>query len=416
MTDASTPYPIRTATPDTAQSFIDPAMRAFGEEVTDEEFEHWRPTTEPDRVIAAFDGDAPIGTAAAYTFRLTVPGGEVAAAGVSAVGVDPGYRRQGVLRSLMRHQLDDVRQRGEPVAILWASEGVIYQRFGYGMGTVAATFEIDRGRTAWLRSADAEGRMRPVDEAQALAALPGIYDRARSETPGAVTRSEAWWRDHILRDDKDNRRGAGPLLKYLYEVDGSAEGYALYRIKDDWDDRGPRNQLLVMEAMAATTRAERAVWSFLFSVDLVRSIRWWRASMPHPLLLALADPRALGLVARDGIWLRLVDLPAALSARRYAAAGTLVVEVTDAFCPWNAGRWVIETTGEPGAAAASVSPTDAPADLVADITDLAAIYLGAFRPSDLAQADRMRELTAGALRRADAMFAVDRAPWCATMF
>jgi len=416
MSHPAAPYPIRTATPDTIQSFIDPVMRAFGEEVSDAEFEHWRATTEPDRVIAAFDGAAPVGSAAAYTFRLTVPGGEVAAAGVTAVGVDPAYRRQGVLRSLMRRQLDDVRQRGEPVAILWASESVIYQRFGYGMGTVAATFEVDRGRTGWLRPGESEGRLRPLDEAQALAALPAIYDRVRVGTPGAVTRSDAWWRDHILRDDKDNRRGAGPLLKYLYEVDGAAEGYALYRIKDDWDDRGPRSQLLVMELMAATSRAERALWTFLFSVDLVRSIRWWRATSPHPLLLALADPRALGLVARDGIWLRLVDLPAALAARRYATADALVVEVTDAFCPWNAGRWRIETAGEPGEAAAVATRTEAPAELVADIADLAAVYLGAFRPSDLAHADRVRELAPGALRRADAMFAVDRAPHCATMF
>ncbi len=416
MHETQAPYPIRTATLDTAQSFIDPVMRAFGEEVTDAEFEHWRPTTEADRMIAAFDGDAPVGSAAAYSFRLTVPGGEVAAAGVTGVGVDPGYRRQGVLRSLMRHQLDDVRRRGEPVAILWASESVIYQRFGYGMGTVAATFEVDRGRTAWLRPGEPGGRMRPVDEAHALAVFPALYDRVRVSTPGAVTRSEAWWRNHILRDDKDNRRGAGPLLKYVYEVDGSAEGYALYRIKDDWDDRGPRNQLVVMEAMATTIRAERAIWTFLFTVDLVRTIRCWRASMPHALLLALADPRGLGLVARDGIWLRLVDLPAALAARRYAAAGTLVVEVTDAFCPWNAGRWLIETTGEPGAAMAVVSQTGSPADLVADVADLAAAYLGAFRPSDLARVDRVRELTSGALRRADAMFAVDRAPYCATMF
>ncbi len=416
MHEQEAPYPIRTATPESVQSFIDPVMRAFGEEVTDAEFEHWRPTTEADRVIAAFDGDAPVGSAAAYSFRLTVPGGEVAAAGVTAVGVDPGYRRQGVLRSLMRHQLDDVRRRGEPVAILWASEGVIYQRFGYGMGTVAATFEVDHGRTAWLRPGEPGGRLRPIDEAQALAALPAIYDRVRVSTPGAITRSEAWWRDHILRDDKDNRRGAGPLLKYVYEVDGNAEGYALYRIKDDWDDRGPRNQLLVMEAVATTNRAERGIWTFLFNVDLVRTIRCWRASMPHPLLLALADPRGLGLVARDGIWLRLVDLPAALAARRYATADRLVVEVTDSFCPWNAGRWQIEASGDPGTAIAAVSQTGAPADLVADVADLAAIYLGAFRPSDLAHADRVRELTPGALRRADAMFAVDRAPYCATMF
>jgi predicted acetyltransferase len=416
MNEPAASYPIRTATPDTVQAFVTPVMRAFGEETTDAEFEHWRPTTEPDRVIAAFDGETPIASAGAYTFRLTVPGGEVAAAGVTAVGVDPGYRRQGVLRSLMRRQLDDVRERGEPVAILWASESAIYQRFGYGLGTLGGAFEVERTRTAWLRPAAAGGRMRVVGPEEALAAFPPIYDRVRVETPGAVTRSEDWWRWRVLRDDEHHRYGAGPLLRYLCEVDGVAEGYALYRVKEEWDDRGPRSQLVVVEATAATNRAERTVWSFLFGIDLVRTIRAFRLSMPHPLLLELADPRGLGLTGRDGVWLRLVDMAAALAARRYWAADRIVLEVTDAFCPWNAGRWALETEGEAGSAVARVIRTDAPADLLADVADLAAAYLGAFRPSDLARAARVTELTPGALRRADALFAADRTPWCATGF
>ena len=414
--DQTPRYPIRTATADTVRAFLAPLVIAFAEDLTDAEFEDWRHTIEPDRLVAAFDDEIPVATTAAFTFRLTVPGGEVAAAGVTAVGVEPGHRRQGLLRSLMRQQLDDVRGRGEPLAVLWASESAIYQRFGYGLGTLNGSFEIDRGRTAWLRPWEPEGRMRLVDEAEALATFPPVYERMRRVTPGALTRTEDWWRWGILRDAEHSRRGASPKFRYLYEVDGAAEGYAIYRVKTEWDDRGPKSQLLVVEAMALTPRAERAVWSFLFGVDLMRTTKAGRVSMPHPLLLELADPRALGLTTGDGLWVRLVDLPAALAARRYGAAGTLVLEVADAFCLWNAGRWRLVATGEAASAAAVVERTDGPADLSLDVADLAAAYLGGIRVADLARAGRVAELTAGALRRADALFASDRAPWCATMF
>ena len=416
MTEPTTTYPIRTATPETVRAFLAPLLVAFGEEMTEAEWDDWRQTMEAERVVAAFDGETPIGSAAAYTFRLTVPGGEVAAAGVTAVGVEPGHRRQGVLRSLMRQLLEDVRGRGEPTAILWASEGAIYQRFGYGLATLNGTIEVDRSKTAWARPWAPGGRMRLVDEKEALATFPSVYERMRVATPGALTRTEGWWQWGILRDAEHSRHGAGPKLRYLYEVDGGAEGYAIYRVKGDWDERGPKGQLMVAEAIALTPRAGRAVWGFLFGVDLVRTTRANHVPVPHPLLLEMADPRALGLTIGDGLWVRLVDLPAALAARRYGAAGELVLEVADAFCPWNGGRWRLTATGEPGAAAATVERTDAPADLVADVADLAAAYLGAFRVSDLARAGRVDGRTAGALQRADALFASDQAPWCGTMF
>jgi len=416
MSEQTATFPIRTATQETVRAFMAPAMAAWGEELTDAEFEEWNHLLEPDRLIAAFDGERPIGTTGAYSFRMTVPGGEVAAAGVTVVGVEPGHRRQGVLRSLMRRQLDDVRGRGEPLAILWASESAIYQRFGYGLGTLSGSFEIERGRTAWLRPWEPEGRLRLVDAAEALVTFPLVYEQTRAVTPGALSRTETWWQWGILHDAEHMRRGAGPKFRYLYEVDGVAEGYAIYRSKGEWDERGPKGQVLVAEAMAATPRAERAVWDFLFGIDLMRSAKAGRVAVPHPLQLALADPRALGLTVGDGLWVRLVDLPAALTARRYGETGALVLAVADAFCPWNAGRWRLAASGEPGRATAIVERTDAPADLSLDVVDLGAAYLGAFRLSELARAGRVEELIPGALRRADVLFSSDRAPWCATMF
>ena len=416
MTEPIPRYPIRTATAATLRDFVAPLLAAFGEEMSDTEYDDWRRTAEPDRFIAAFDGPASVGAAGAYTFRLTVPGGEVAAAGVTAVGVEPGHRRQGILRTLMRQQLDDVRARGEPVAVLWASEAAIYQRFGYGLATLNGSLEVERARTEWLRPAEPVGRLRLVDADEALATFPGVYERVRAVTPGALSRTEEWWRWATLHDAEYMRRGAGPKYRYLCEVDGSPEGYAIYRVKGDWDERGPKGELMVVEAMATSPAVERAVWSFLFGVDLVRTITLRRVAVPPPLALALADPRAIGLRVVDGLWLRLVDLQAALAARRYGGPGELVVEVTDEFCSWNAGRWRIAAFGEPGAAVATVERTDGPADIATDTADLAAAYLGAFRLSDLARAGRAEELVPGALRRADAMLAWDRAPHCGTMF
>ena len=167
--------------------------------------------------------------------------------------------------------------------------------------------------------------------------------------------------------------------------------------------------------MALTPRAERGVWSFLFGVDLMRSTKAGRMPVPHPLLHELADPRALGMTAGDGLWVRLVDLPAALAARRYGAAGTLVLEVADAFCPWNAGRWHLTSIGDAGRAVATAERTDAPAELALDVTD--------WPPPTWAHSESWTwpgpgawRAAAGTLERADALFASSRTPWCATMF
>ncbi len=404
-------YPIRTATVETVDAFVAPLNLAFADVLDPNDGEQH--TWEPDRIIAAFDGTQPVAAAGALTFRLSVPGGEASAAGVTLVGVSPSHRRRGILRSMMRHQLDDVRARGEPLAILWASEGAIYQRFGYGLATLNGTFEIEPGRAVFARPAPAEGTVRLVDLDTALGLFPSLYDRVRVETPGMVGRTETWWR-WITLHDTDLARGAnGMKFLAVYEAGGLVEGTAVYRVKPDWDDRGPNGRLVAMEVLATTPRATRDLWGWLFEVDLVRLVRAVRGPVPHPLQLLLAEPRRLGFTVGDAIWLRVVDVPGALEARTYGRPGTLVLEVRDGFCPWNAGRWRLDV-GEDGRGA--VEPTTAAPDVTLDASDLAATYLGTFRFSELARVGRVVENTAGSLLRADALFASPRAPWCSTMF
>jgi predicted acetyltransferase len=367
--------------------------------------------------VAAFEGERSVGCAGAYTLRLTIPGGEADAAGVTLVAVLPSHRRRGILSALMRQQLDEIRERREPLAILWASEGAIYGRFGYGLATLQGSFEIDRSRATYARPSELVGQVRLVTGEEAERVFPALYEAMRVETPGFLSRSEAWWHWGMLRDAEEMRRRGGPKMLAVLEVDGRPEGYAIYRIKAEWDGRGPKGELSVREVVATTPRAELGLWRWLLDTDLIALVRASLSTPQHPLLLALAEPRRLGLTLGDGLWVRLVDLPEALGARSYAAAGRVVLQVRDAFCPWNEGRWALAATGDHGGgSSAEVSRTDDEPDLALDVADLGAVYLGGFRFDDLARAGRVIERRPGAVRSADRLFAVGRTPYCSTMF
>ncbi len=405
-------FEMRTATEDTLVSFVSPLESSFGEVLTPAEIAEARRTWETDRLFAAFDGDRQVGTCANLTFRLTVPGGTIAAAGLTLVGVLPGERRRGVLTAMMRHHVADARDHGEAVAVLWASEGPIYQRFGYGLGTFAGTFEL-RGRAQFARPATPQGRIRLVGEDEALGLFAPIFEAVRPAVPGMLARSEAWWRWNVLADTEHGRQASGPKFRVVHEVAGHAEGYAIYRTKSEWDERGARGTVTAVEVIGATALAQRELWAWLTTLDLYPVLRGVRQPVPHPLQLLLAEPRAMGLTVSDGIWVRLLDLGPALAGRTYGRPGTLVLEVADPFLPENAGRWRL-AVGEDGAAQAA--RTGAEPDLSLDVGDLGACYLGANRLSELAGVGRVDELAAGALARADAMFASARAPWCGTPF
>jgi predicted acetyltransferase len=413
---------LRQPTAETLRAWVGPVAAAFGEAFTDAEFEHDREIFELDRLIGAVDGDAWVGAGGAYSFRLTIPGGEIPVAGITMIGVAPSHRRRGILRSMMRWLLDQARERGEPVSILYASEGAIYPHFGFGMGSIHSSLDIDHRRIGFTRPSQAEphGRIRFVEPDEALRLMPPVYDAIRVRTPGAISRNETKWRVELIADTKWGSASGGPKFQAVLEVDGVVRGYAIYRVKNEWGDRGPNNTLLALEVTGLDPAAERALWEWLFSIDLLGRIKVRQAPVPHPLTLQVTEPRQLGMTfVRDGLWLRLIDVRAALEARSYAAAGSVTLELTDEFCPWNAGRWRIDVSrgSEPSArGVATVSATDTDPDLTLDTTDLAATYLGAFTFTDLARAGRVGECQPGAIETADAMFATVVAPWCSTGF
>jgi len=385
---------------------------SFGEDFDPkEEKEVYGPIFEAGRMWGAFDRGQMIGAAADTEFELTVPGGMVSTSGVHAVAVLPTHRRRGVMRALLRRQTDESRDVGRSLSYLWASEGAIYQHVGYGTGTLAAVFEIDRQHTAFVRPVEPTGRMRLVDREEALKVLPGIYDRVRPTRPGMVSQPDVWW-EEIYRHSEHHRQGAGPLFFAVHESPEGADGYVAYRVKDDWTDGVPDQTLKMQELVAATDDAYAELWRYCFNVDLVRHVKGWKRPADEPLLHMLAEPRALRFQVRDGAWLRIIDLPAALEARRFAVDGMLRLDVRDEFCPWNEGRWVLQG----GPDGASCRRSDGEPDLILGTEELASMYLGAVRPSVLARAGRIEERTDGAIQRADAMFDADVAPWCPHVF
>jgi len=405
---------IRPIEPDKWEEFLRVAEGSFSSHPHPEDFEDARVDFEFDRSLAAFQDGRIVGTAAAYSFSLSVPGSRTTpAAGVTMVGVLPTARRQGIMRSLMRRQLDEIRERGEAIAILMASESLLYGRYGYGIATTQADFAIDPRFARFDRAPAMAGGvdLLAADEARKL--LPDIFERARREEPGQIDRSPGHW-EGWFRDRERWRRGASARFYAVYRSPaGSPDGYVTYRVRDKWEHGMPANTLIITDLMAVTSEASAALWQYCLSVDLMVTVEAHSRPVDEPVRWMLADPRKLRVAEMgDFLWARLLDISKALEARRYAVDGTLVFAVSDNVCPELSGTYRLTVADGRGCA----ERVDAGPDLAMSIADLGAAYLGGVRFSTLARAGRVEEKTAGALNRADVMFLSDRAPWCATGF
>ena len=393
---------IRNPSEDELRAAMQAGEAAFGGEQREGEFERFSKMLPRDRWFAAYDGDRPVGTTASFAFRLTVPGGELAAGGVTWVGVLPSHRRRGILRELMKRQLEDLHERGEPLAILYSSEPLIYGRFGYGVAAPAVEMDGETARFLYRDDPGPTGAVRIIDAEEALRVLPPVYDAVRRDVPGFVARDPDVWKLTRLADLEHWRRGAGPKFFAVIEFDGKPVGYAIYRIKSDWQDGFSQGHVRLVEAIAATPAATRELYRFIYGIDLVVRVQG-RYDPGSPIFLMVGDPRSLHLKVSEGLWLRFVDIEAALAGRTYSGEDAVVVDVEDSFCPWNAGRWRIGKT---------VERTDEEADLELDTADLASAYLGAFDFNELGAAERVRELKPGALERASNLFRTGRPPYC----
>lgn len=399
---------IRTARADEFPGAISPIFHYFGRPPGEDFAESVRQLMPSDRIHAALDNGAVVGSASVFPFEMSIPGGFIRAAGVTLVGVLPTHRRRGILSSLMRAQLEDIRGRGEPVAYLWASEDALYGRYGYGVASFTGSIELGRDRARFYREFEPAGELRIVSADDAVEPFSAIQRRAAEQHPGMFVRTREWWVTRRLADPEWRREGGGEMVRILLELDGRPAGYALYRLHFSMQRGIPGGYTSVIEAVGDSPEATRELWTYLIGIDWMRSVRAALLPLDHELLLLMLEPRRLIFDLRDGLWVRLVDVEAALDARSYKAGEPVAVEVTDALCPWNDGVYEI---GPEGAARTKRQP-----ELRCEVSALGSAYLGGFTFGQLARAGRVEELGDGALDRADTLFRTDRYPWCPEIF
>ncbi|MFI6287718.1 GNAT family N-acetyltransferase [Streptomyces sp. NPDC051018] len=380
--------------------------RAFGDgDKGSEHRELVRSLTHYDRSLGAYDGGECVGTAGSFPFRVTVPGGSlVPSAGVTMVSVAATHRRRGILTSLMRRQLDDVRERGEPLAMLLASEPAIYGRFGYGIASRRLRTDVDTSRVR-LNGPAEDGdsiRLRQVAPAEGMAACEAVYAGTVPSRPGMIDRLPGWDRLQIF-----DRDPSAPLQCVLAERDGEPAGYALFRNRASWNAAGPDGTVELRELNALDPSSYAALWRFLFGIDLTSTIACDNRPADDPLFHLVSDPRRCALRVWDGLFLRPVDVGAALAARTYRVPVDAVLEVEDSFCPWNEGRWRL--SGDPKGAVCE--RTADPADMVLSVRELGALYLGGTSLRELEGAGRVRTLSPAVVETASLAFGSDVAPW-----
>jgi len=412
---AASAYPIRAVDAGELARFFTVLESAFGEDFPESELATVTLTAEADRTLAAFDGDDIVGTAGAYTFDLSVPGGRVPAAGVTYVSVRTTHRRRGLLTAMMRQQLEDVHERREPVAVLWASEAAIYGRFGYGVASQLLRIEVDRVDASLRRDVpdDRDLRLRVVSPDDVRPDIERVEQQLLGTRPGQFSRDKRWIEQ--LVHDPESRRGGMSKLECLTVRDGDeVVGYALYRMKPQSvrPHMLPDGDLFVFAQSALTAEADAALTRTLLATDLMRRVRWWNRAVDTPLPHQLQDARHARTTVLDGLHLRVVDLPTAMAARRYAAPVDVVLEVRDALCPWNDGRWHVRGDRS----GATCDSTDAEPQIRLDVEALGAAYLGGTTLATLAAAGRVETSDPDTLARASTGFGWDVAPWCPVIF
>ena len=371
---------------------------------TEEDLQWLRRPLELDRTHAAFENGRIVATVGTNSLQMRVPGNVLRLGGIyPGIVTKQTHRRRGLMSRMMRLQLRDMYDRGEPLSALRASESIIYGGFGYGVATFEENWSIRKHETAFATSHEITGAMRLVDGREARGLLPPIYERVSSGYYGMLVRGGTDWDRQLF-----GRRGlptfgdtSRQMMYAIYERDGVPDGYMLYQAH-------PNEQWIrVYELMADSTESHAALWRFAFDLDLIRTIEAYDRPPDDALFWMLADPRMLRRSPSDATWLRLVDVRTALSDRVYFAEGQLNLQVIDAVCPWNEDTWRL--SGGPDGAHCSADQGSP--DIVLSAADLAAVYLGSTSFKMLAKAGRVQERTSRALHHADLMFLSGIKPW-----
>lgn len=394
---------LRWATDDDFDAIVRADERGFSIRYEPGDLDDIRPLLHLDRFcLAEIDGRV-VGVTGDHPLDVTVPGGRrLPVPGVTWVSVTPGFRRRGILRALIEEQHRRLVAEGRCFSALTASEGSLYGRFGFGPATLIRRIEIDRRRTALRHDIPHSAPVRLVEDDEARRLLPELHHRWCAITPGAVNRPGPWW-DMFWRD----RHKKHPRFVAVHP-----DGFVVYRSQERWGDGVADHEADVVDLVPVTDAANADLWGFLLDLDLHGHIRTWHSPVDDPLPFWLTDPRAVRTLAvSDGMWVRILDVAGSLAARTYAVPGELVLDVRDPV--WDRRAVVRLDAGPEGATC--VATRDEP-DLSLRIDALSSSYLGGHRLRTLARSGLVTERRPGALARADAMFATDRAPTHGTEF
>jgi predicted acetyltransferase len=400
------------ATPGGTDDFFAAILRGFHDEYVADRWEPHRKVFEPERSFGFQVDGRWISTCGAYSRKLTVPGGSVPAAAVTVVTVQPSHRRRGLLTEMMKHQLNDVQERGEePVALLWASESAIYGRYGYGQASPQVRLSGKTKTTAFRRDVDlGSGSVGEVERDEAIPIIKRLHLALLPQRVGALDRNDDWW---VVRwhDPEPWRHGASAYRFALhYDRRGRPDGYVAFRVKNEWSDSGA--EVIVEEIDAASPEARAGLWRFVLDLDLVRSFTRQGAPMDESVRYVVADLRSVKAEEQDGTYARLVDVPRALEARRYLTTLDVIIRVEDPLLTHNNASIRLEA----GPDGASVSRSRRKPDLIMNVRDLSAIYLGGTPLTALARAGLVSERIEGAAAAMSAAFAWTQPPFCPDFF
>jgi predicted acetyltransferase len=399
---------IRTVTDDELAAFRAAMFTTFGDDAESDpdSATRIRALIPAEQRWAAFEGDTIVATAATFDLTIVVPGGTVPMAGLTMVTVRPTHRRRGILRELMGLHLGDARRRGFAISGLWASEASIYGRFGYGIAAEGHATEVDDATAVEFAGPRDRDELHFIDEARARRELPAIYARATAGRPGALIRSEAWWRERRFLEVPFIRKGASRLRHVVASRAGELVGYVQFRQRAEFPGGLPGGRFDIVELLGIDPRAEASLWQLALRADLFPRVSWWNAPVDDPLPWLVTDARRVKRRRIDTLWLRIEDVPTALTARRYTGEGALRLEVEGAV--WElaagAGGHARCTAAEPGAPALRLSRQA-----------LGSLYLGGASASQLARAGAVLGEPA-AIAVADRLFASPAAPWCPEVF
>jgi len=357
------------------------------------------------RPLAGFDGDRLEATAGAYRHVLQVPGGSLPCTGITWITVSARQRRRGVLRELMRRLHEVGAEAGEPIAALYAAEGAIYNRFGFGVAARSIRVDVDAGELAALPAPS--GRVIEVSREEALMRFPAVFDEAVSGRPGVVARDSRWWQRIIYLAASQSPGWMQPRFVVYVDASGRDRGIATMRLKGR--ERGLMfdGRCRVMDMHCVDAEAASATWRYAGSFDLVRTVSARMRPADEPLAFMLADLRQVRVRADEELWVHLTDPVAALQGRRYLADGVLRLSVDDPSWPSAGGTYELSVSGGVG----SCTRTTGASDLGLSAAELGAIYLGDTSPFQLASAGRIVEHRPGAVADADRIFHWAPAAW-----